>query len=270
MSYVARDPEAFSLDLPRKGGQVKNAKHLAFIRPRGPLFVDLTGKRFGSVTVTAYAGKSGRNSSWFYRCDCGSEGQTKSTNLKRQKSCGCEHRSSLSDRQTSHGATRGKQVSPEFRSWESMIRRCCDPRVAHYPRYGGRGISVCEKWREGFANFYADMGRRPSPKHSLDRIDNDGNYEPGNCRWATWSEQRRNRPDCHWVDWDGEVITLQDACDRVGLIDVTVHGRLRRGWSLQRALSTPTRGALDPSPLTMATIVPGNDPAKAAKSRGLA
>jgi hypothetical protein len=158
--------------------------------------------------------------------------------MKIKKSCGCLHRKNLSERQTTHGHARSGKISPEFRCWDAMIRRCTHPSHAAFKDYGGRGISVCAQWLQDFAAFYRDVGPRPSSSHSLDRHPNkDGNYEPGNVRWATQTEQQRNRSGCHWIEWDGQVITLQEACDRVNLCDGTVHGRLKRGWSMQRALS---------------------------------
>ena len=107
-----------------------------------------------------------------------------------------EHIEKRAEAHRTHGQA-GRSKSPEYRAWDAMKQRCLNPRSSAYPSYGGRGISVCDKWRESFDAFYADMGPKPEPKalYSLDRIDNDGDYEPGNCRWATHSQQLKNRPN---------------------------------------------------------------------------
>lgn len=122
--------------------------------------------------------------------------------------------------------------SPEWRSWSGMLNRCKNPSARCYNRYGGRGIIVCERWQDSFENFLADMGRKPTPRHSLDRIDNDGNYEPSNCRWATPSEQQRNRADNRIVQVDGIKMLLVDACERYGIRDYVARTRLDAlGWT---------------------------------------
>lgn len=123
-----------------------------------------------------------------------------------------------------------------YRTWYAMLQRCQNPRNPVFRRYGGRGITVCDRW-QSFENFYADMGSRPTPKHSIDRIDNNGNYEPGNCRWATPHEQARNRGDNYLIEWRGETRCLSDWCEVVGLTYSTVKGRLDSGWSVERALT---------------------------------
>lgn len=116
-----------------------------------------------------------------------------------------------------------------------MNTRCNNERSRSYKDYGGRGIKVCERWCK-FENFFSDMGKRPSQKHSLDRIDNDGDYEPGNCRWATLKEQRRNRSDTRWVTVHGRQMSLAEAVETLGLNYSRVLARLRLGWSDERAL----------------------------------
>jgi len=132
-------------------------------------------------------------------------------------------------------------MSPEYSTWHAMKRRCFSPQVANYAYYGGRGIGVCERWKESFGAFLADMGPRPSPDHTLDRIDPDADYCPENCRWATRSEQQRNKRNNRLVTLDGESITLAEACERLNLPYKTIQHRLQLGWSEHRALHEPLR-----------------------------
>lgn len=148
--------------------------------------LDLTGRRFGRLHVITRADDIGPgNARWMCRCDCGNFIVVRSPHLSRgkTKSCGCF-------REEMH-RTHGRSQEREYRSWCSMKSRCTNPNSPSYRRYGGRGIKVCERW-QSFENFYADMGQRPANK-SIDRINNDGNYEPGNCRWADRLTQNRNR-----------------------------------------------------------------------------
>lgn len=126
--------------------------------------------------------------------------------------------------------------TPTYRAWEKMRRRCHDPKYERYGDWGGRGIKVCDEWRASFAAFLAYMGEKP-PGLMLDRIDNDGNYEPGNCRWATRSEQMRNQRRTVWVEHRGRRVKLADLCDELGLKRWVVYARLKIGWSLDRAIS---------------------------------
>lgn len=129
--------------------------------------------------------------------------------------------------------------SAEYRAWRSMIERCYRKNNPKYPRYGGRGIVVCARWRESFANSLADVGRRPSPDMTIDRRDYDGNYEPSNVRWATQTEQARNRSSNRVVELNGQQMSLAEACDRAGLRYGLVKRRLQLGWDESRALTTP-------------------------------
>ena len=139
------------------------------------------------------------------------------------------------------GGTRrhGMSDTPEYAAWRAMRQRCLLPTHPAYPDYGGRGITVCERWASSFEAFYADMGPRPSPKHTLERTDNARNYEPGNCIWATWTAQLRNTRRNRIVSFRGRTMTLAEACELAGLNYDTVAFRLHKGWDEIRALNEP-------------------------------
>ena len=155
---------------------------------------DLAGMRFGMLVAVSFAGcvhATRSHRMWRCRCDCGQEVTVRSGSLLcgNTKSCGCQHGHGL----ITHGHARKGAREPEYAVWCAMIARCTRPNDAAWRNYGGRGISVCKRWRGSYEAFISDMGRRPSSAHSIDRINNDGNYESGNCRWATREQQAANK-----------------------------------------------------------------------------
>lgn len=215
----------------------------AISKPTHRLFQDLTGRKFGRLSVTAYAGKRGHNHAWLCTCDCGASITALGSNLTRANtsSCGCLHREVTGNAHRTHGRTR----TTEYNIHQSMLARCYDTGAISYPNYGGRGITVCERWRRGddvrsgFECFLADMGDRPSRRHSVERSRNDGSYEPENCYWATKKEQSRNTRRNRRVVFRGKEMILEDAVRLSGLKHSTVTMRLHYGWSADEALTIP-------------------------------
>lgn len=146
---------------------------------------------------------------WMCKCECGKICYVKTIHLtsNRTKSCGCYSK----EIKTKHGLSKiGETRKLGYNSWDNMIRRCVNINDDRYHDYGGRGITVCNKWKNSFSDFILDMGDRPSPKHSIDRIDVNGNYEPDNCRWATQDQQSRNTRRNRWIEYNGEKKILAD------------------------------------------------------------
>jgi hypothetical protein len=136
-----------------------------------------------------------------------------------------------------HGAARGGRTTPEYRSWRAALDRCHNKNSPHYPRYSGRGIKVCPRWRKSFAAFLAGVGPKPSASHSLDRVNNEGGYEPGNCRWATREQQGRNKRTNRVLEYHGELATAVEWAERAGIPYKVFLVRLRH-WSVARAIDT--------------------------------
>jgi hypothetical protein len=142
-----------------------------------------------------------------------------------------------------HGES-ARRITAEYRVWKSMMTRCHNEKAINYADYGGRGIAVCARWRS-YESFLHDVGRRPSAMHELDRIDNDGNYEPGNVRWSTRSEQAQNKRTNRMVTWRGETFCLAEWARRIGISRLTLAKRLDAGWDVGRTLETPVQTAAE-------------------------
>lgn len=195
---------------------------------------DLSGQRFGRLVAIAY--DSGRHE-WRCRCDCGSETFVHVHALRsgKQVSCGCFRRS-----RPAHNRTHNRTLTTEYRTWRAMKRRCLNPNASQFAYYGGRGITICQRWIDSFEAFLADMGPKPSPKHTLDRHpDPNGPYEPGNCRWATQSEQVTNSRTALRLTHAGITDTAAGWGRRLGMKATVICGRLFHGWSVERALTEP-------------------------------
>ncbi len=198
--------------------------------------IDLTGKVFGRWSVIHRAPSDSKGQSqWLCRCKCGTKRVMKSILIRRgiSRSCGCL-KIDLCKKRIKHGHAQGT-ISPTYWSWQGMKKRCNDPKQA---AYGGRGIKVCARWRKSFANFLADMGERPEGK-TLDRRNNDGNYTPNNCRWATGKQQGSNKRNNVPVTWKGQTKTIVEWARITGIPQGAIGYRLLHGWSAQDTLTMP-------------------------------
>jgi hypothetical protein len=204
-------------------------------------FRDLTGLSFDRLTVIKRTGINRYGyAQWLCQCTCGNTHTVSSDKLGRPrgqavKSCGC-----LGKENQQQFRTHGLSHLPEFYIWSSMRQRCSNPHRERYAEWGGRGITVCEAWDKSFATFYADMGPRPTPEHSLDRYpDNNGTYSPENCRWTTRHEQARNRRTNILLTWCGHTECVADWAKITGICNATLLQRKRLGWTDERILTTP-------------------------------
>jgi hypothetical protein len=221
-------------------------------------FKDMTGLRFGRLVVDSYvdsvrpSGLPGP-AKWLCFCDCGGRVVTRGDCLRGgQVSCGCLTREVTSARvkaappRLKHGGSSGGK-SDEYKIWSGIVRRCENVNSRAYKNYGGRGIGICDRWRNGnggrsgYELFLADVGPRPSRNHSIDRIDVDKGYHPGNVRWADWHTQMRNTRKTRYVEYDGQKLAASEAAQKYGVPYASLLQRLNAGWSAERALKQPIR-----------------------------
>ena len=182
--------------------------------------IDRSGLKYGMITVIDYHATINGYSTWNCKCECGNNIVIRGGDLKsgNTKSCGCTRIPELIKRKTTHGHTKGSTQSSEYRAWYNMKTRCYNPKATRFKHHGGRGITVCERWLNSFENFLEDMGKKPTIYHTLDRFpDNDGNYSPDNCRWATQSQQQGNKSSNRWIEYNGTRMILEDWTRHLGL-----------------------------------------------------
>lgn len=201
--------------------------------------INLVGRRYGRLTVIAKAANLGQKVRWECKCDCGETTIVFGMNLasKNTKSCGCLLKEQPNSAQRTHGE--GYKRTPEYVAWTQMKNRCFNPHATRYANWGGRGISVCKAWADSFETFLNDVGRRPTHEHSLDRRDNSKDYEPGNVRWATPTEQNRNSSGNRRLTYQGLTKTLSEWAELYHMRVKTLWSRIDRGWSVEDALETP-------------------------------
>ncbi len=210
-----------------------------------PRVKDMMGMSFGRLTVIQYAGLNHKNfAMWKCRCECGKTTTVYGSALRNghTRSCGClnrEHTARMGKGNLKHGHSRRTGASITYRSWQSMIQRCENPSHTEYMNYGGRGITICTRWRESFDSFLDDMGSRPNNRFEIERINNDGNYDPSNCRWASRQDQCRNMRSNRMLACDGQTRCLAEWVEITGISRGTIKSRLARGWDEQKAISTP-------------------------------
>jgi hypothetical protein len=202
---------------------------------------DHTGKTYGRLKVLRQNGRIGKAIAWEVECECGKIKTLSAKNLARSKSCGClmeEKRHIGLSKRTKHGlSSRDRSKTHEdYNIWQAMRDRCKNPNNKHYKNYGGRGIEVCQRW-DDFKKFTEDMGKRPKG-YSIDRIDNNKNYCPENCKWASIAEQNRNKRDNIILTFNGKTMCAKDWATELGLSSgQVITWRLNKGWTLEEALT---------------------------------
>lgn len=227
-----------------------------------PKAEEMIGNTYERLTVLGIDRQEGYFTYMKCRCSCGTEKTIERLPILQGRvvSCGCFARERARERainilqskeirQKAHKAagdanrTHGMKNTPEYRTWSHLKARCYNKNDKSYPRYGAKGIRVCERWLESFENFYQDLGPRPGPEYSIDRIDSKGPYSPDNCRWATQKTQANNKSDNVNITFNNKTQTLAQWAEELGFTYSTLQHRLYRGWSIEKMLTTPMRKA---------------------------
>lgn len=202
---------------------------------------DLTGQRFGRLTVVKYVGKQNKRSMWLCKCDCGGETISSCTNLTSggSTSCGCKRQEVCSSRMKKRNYRHGGSKTRLFRIWSGIKTRCLDKNVIEYPRYGGRGITICDEWKESFTSFRDwALSNGYSDELTCDRIDNNGDYCPENCRWVDIKTQQNNKRTNKFLTYKNETHTVSEWEKIRGFKRGLILSRLKLGWSIEKAIES--------------------------------
>lgn len=216
-------------------------KSIDFISNTMPRIINRVGSRFGRLVVESLSRKNAKGQSfWNCRCDCGNTKEVFGGNLNSGniKSCGCLRSEGNNSK---HGHSKNGKQSREYICWVSMKGRCLNPSNNRFHQYGGRGITVCQRWVDSFENFLSDMGPKPSPRHSINRIDNSKGYSPENTVWSTEAEQQRNKRNSSTLSMNGITKCIAQWAEDLMVPSSVLYARKRLGWSDERILSQPVR-----------------------------
>ncbi len=208
-------------------------------KPKQSSFIDLEGQTFGMLTVLGYLGTNKRrDATWLCRCECGLLKVAVRRYLRDgiTTSCGCQKAIKVGNSKRTHG----QYGTPTYISWSMMIQRCTNPNNTEYATYGGQGVTVCDRWRHSFSDFFADMGERPSDM-TIDRINNKLGYVPDNCRWATDETQANNKSNNRHLTYQDKTQTIAQWSKEMNLDFHVLYRRLESGWSIEKALTQPVR-----------------------------
>jgi hypothetical protein len=201
-------------------------------------FIDLSGRAFGKLTAIVPVGlNKSRQYVWWCHCECGGNSIANGSNLLRGNTlaCGCVRQVDLADRTRKHGMSKTRM----FKIWTGVTKRCTNENCSSYNRYGGRGIEMCDRWKESFENFYGDMKDGYADNLTLEREDPNGNYCKDNCKWATMIEQARNKTNSVFIEYNGQKKSMAEWAELKGVPSGTIGNRIRAGWSVERSF-TPT------------------------------
>jgi hypothetical protein len=212
--------------------------------PTHKSFIDLTGRKFNRLFVEGFIGRHSirggkRRTYWRCICDCGNVIKADSSSIKngQTKSCGCYNLERTGNINRSHSLTK----TPEYMAWINIKTRCHNIKNKNYPRYGGRGITVCDRWKDSFENFFVDMGKRPSTKHSIERRDNSKGYSPDNCSWETQKIQNNNKRNVRKITFNGQSLTASGWAEVFGISRKNILNRISIGWCVYCAFTVTVK-----------------------------